>query len=110
MVHGHTGLKPMIDRVPLCKRCHIEYDQNGHRVPHTPEARAKISAAGIRRGPRTPEERRKLSETLTGRKHSAEHVQRSADARRGQKRSPEARQRMSDAAKQRHARERREAE
>ena len=36
--------------IPLCRKCHMAYDpRSGHRVPHTEEARAKMSASQRRR-------------------------------------------------------------
>lgn len=108
MIHGRTGLVPMIDRVPLCRPCHIRYDEAGMTgKTHSAETRAKISR--VQTGsPRSPEMRLKISQTLTGRKKTPEHIENVAAANRGRKRSAEARQRMSDAAKRRHARERQE--
>jgi hypothetical protein len=96
----------MVDRVPLCPRCHAAYDQTGHRMPHTAEALQKIRAhAETRRGiPQPAEARAKVSATLTGRKQTPEHTANSAAARTGKKRSPESRQKMSDAGKRRVAR------
>ena len=44
-LHGRDGVDPQ-DYIPLCRKCHMAYDPlSGHRVPHTAEARAKMSEA-----------------------------------------------------------------
>lgn len=44
-VHG-TDPEDVMNYIPLCRKCHMAYDPgSGHRVPHTAEARAKMSAA-----------------------------------------------------------------
>jgi hypothetical protein len=44
-VHG-TDPEDVMNYIPLCRKCHMAYDpRSGHRVPHTAEARAKMSAS-----------------------------------------------------------------
>jgi hypothetical protein len=44
-IHG-TDPEDVMNYVPLCRKCHMAYDPgSGHRVPHTAEARAKMSKA-----------------------------------------------------------------
>lgn len=42
-IHGTDGEDPLGDYVPLCRKCHIAYDGSGHHVPHTDEAKQKMS-------------------------------------------------------------------
>jgi hypothetical protein len=99
----------MVDRIPLCRVCHIAYDACGMTgKTHSAESRAKMSRS--RTGRVMPAEmRQRLSVAMTGRAQTPEHVKNNSAARRGQKQSPEARQRMREAALRRLAREREEA-
>lgn len=65
------------DRVPAMKGKH-----------HTPEARAKIGAAGTGRR-HTRETREKLSKAHKGKVLSAEHIEKMAAAKRGKRHTPE---------------------
>lgn len=56
-IHTEDGEDPWADYVPLCKSCHLVYDQSGHRKPHTEAAKARMSAAhreAFASGRRTP--------------------------------------------------------
>jgi len=71
-------------------------NQRRKGIPHTEEARLKISLAG--RGlKRTDETRSNISLVLKGKKHSEEHNRKNGEAHRGIIHTPEAKEKMSQA-------------
>ena len=81
-IHTEDGEDIWADYVPMCRRCHINYDQSGHRVPHSAETKALLSQKN--RGYRhTPEAIEKIRAASTGRPKSAETRARSSAAQRG---------------------------
>ncbi len=69
-LHDRDG-EDIMDYVPMCRKCHIDYDQSGHRTPHTDETKALLSQKN-RGYEHTPEAREKIRATSTGRKHTPE--------------------------------------
>lgn len=64
-------------------------------IKHSTEARARMSAGQLKRGPRSMESRAKVSRALLGKKKSPEHAAKIGAAKRGTKASPELRLKLS---------------
>lgn len=72
----------------------VNYVHKVGEFKHSPEARAKMSAA--RKGkPKSEEWKRKMSEAMTGVKHSEERRRKNSECHKGQKVSEETRQKIS---------------
>lgn len=62
-LHDRDGEDIHADYIPLCRPCHIAYDGSGHRVPHSEETKALLSArnTGYRHTPEAVEKIRAAS-------------------------------------------------
>lgn len=62
-VHGEDGTDPWADFVPLCRRCHVQYDRGG-RPGHPQSAESRRKTSEGKRGQRwTPQARAAMSAT-----------------------------------------------
>jgi len=71
-IHGESGDDPWADFVPLCRRCHMQYDGHNQKGGNSSEARSERMKAITTNNWNDPEYRQHMSDAHYGQEISTE--------------------------------------